>query len=397
MKLFLLLLLAVQVIGAGGAPAHPVCDGTADDTAAIQAALNIAGAVRLPAGTCLVRPLFVRSDTTIEFTPQTILRSAAEYKDGESLLTIAGAANVTVRGNGGAIVMNRAEYTSGERRHGVLIQGSAGVRIYDLISSGSGGDGFYIGASAGRPFSEDVELHRCVADGNRRNGLSVVSAKNALIDGGEFRGTSGTLPESGIDVEPNGPSDGMENIRIRGVLTSHNHGGGITVAPSGLGAAKGKSISVDIDGFTSREDGGNGTGGGIRLAMPGPPFRLAYEIAGEIRISNAVVIDPSAWGVAVERWVALAPRAVFRDVTVYTPNAKGTGTADFGWSGAENAIAANSGFVVALTSAETGAGSRRVEFRRCRAEDRRPKPTMQHPFYLHSANGTAIDAVFEDR
>lgn len=49
------------------------------DTEAIQAALDLSRTVRLPAGTCVVRPLFVRSDAAIGFTPQTTLRAGHAF------------------------------------------------------------------------------------------------------------------------------------------------------------------------------------------------------------------------------------------------------------------------------------------------------------------------------
>jgi len=169
------------------------------------------------------------------------------------------------------------------------------------------------------------------------------------------------------------------------------------VAPAGLGAAPGGAISLEIDGLTSENDGGNSTGGGIRLALPGPPFRLTHEIGGEIRVSNALIVDPSSWGVAVSRWVRQAPRAVFQNVVVYNPNAEGTGVTDFGWSAAENEMSVNSGFVVSTIAADANAGSQRIEFRECRAEDRRPRPTMGQAFYVHSAApGARADVVRED-
>ena len=372
--------------------------GAVDDTAAIQSILNTRRFVRFAAGVCVVGPLFVRSDTVVEFAPATVLKARPGYAQGESLLSVVDAANVTIRGNGGAIVMNGAEYTSGEQRHAMIIQGSSGVTIERLTAYGSGGDGFYIGAGYKHAFSENIELRQCLADHNRRNGLSIVSGKNVTIDGGEFRETGGTLPESGIDVEPNGPSDRAEHIRILGVRTRNNRGGGLTIAPAGLGAAPGGAISLEIDGLTSENDGGNAVGGGIRLALPGPPFGLAHEIGGEIRLVNARVLEPKGWGVAVaHRWVRQAPRAVFQNVVVRNPNAEGTGRADFGWSGAENEMAANSGFVVSTLAADAHAGSQRIEFRQCRAEDRRAQPMMRQAFYVHSETpGAEADVVRED-
>jgi len=180
------------------------------------------------------------------------------------------------------------------------------------------------------------------------------------------------------------------------VRTQRNRGGGLTLAPAGLGAAEGRSISVTVEDFTSHDDGGNRTGGGIRLALPGPPFQLAHKVSGDVRVMRARIVNPSAWGVAVSRWVANAPRAVFEDVIVQNPNAAGSGAADFGWSAGENAIAANEGFVVALLAADAGAGAQRVEFRRCRVEDRSRSLGERHGFFVHSSNPESkTDVVFE--
>ncbi len=224
----------------GDSVAEAVRCGAPDDTAAIQTILNTRRFARFAPGVCVVGPLFVRSDTVIELAPATVLQTRPGYAEGQSLLTIADAANVTIRGHGGALAMNRAEYTSGEQRYALIIQGSSNVSVEQLTASGAGGDGFYIGAGATHPYSENVELRHCVADHNRRNGLSIVSGKNVLIDGGEFRETQGTMPEAGIDVEPDEPWQRAENIRIRGVLTRHSRGGGFLVAPSGTGDPAGR-------------------------------------------------------------------------------------------------------------------------------------------------------------
>jgi len=390
-----LLSMALLAVTASGQNLTAVRCGTPDDTAAIQTALNSGKPVLLPPGICVVQPLYVRGDTVIEFHPKTVLQSKAGYVEGQSLLNIVDVSNVTIRGNGGAIRMNKGEYTSGDQRHGLLIKGSSEVRIYDLTSAGSGGDGFYIGNGKLHSYSSNIALYNCTADNNRRNGLSVVSGRNVLVAGGEFRNSIGTLPESGIDIEPNVPTDRVENVSILDLKTHDNHGGGITVAPYALGAAEGNSISLNIHGVTSRNDSKIAIGGGIRLTMPDPPFALAHDIGGRITISDVEVKDPNSWGVSVSRWVSKAPRVVFQKVTVYNPNATGRGRADFGWSFKENAIAANSGFVVAVTPADEGSQTQRVEFLNCRAWDQRNKPRMLREFYIHSsAPAKRIDVFF---
>jgi hypothetical protein len=67
---------------------------------------------------------------------------------------------------------------------------------------------------------------------------------------------------------------------------------------------------------------------------------------------------------------------------------------EFGWSAGEDAVAAHSGFVVAMTAAEPTPLSGRLEFIDCRAEDRRREPSMRLGFYIHSsAPGKRIDAL----
>jgi hypothetical protein len=68
----------------------------------------------------------------------------------------------------------------------------------------------------------DVRLER----GNRQ-GLSVVSARDMIIEGSTFAGTKGTLPQAGIDFEPNRPDERLENITVRDCRFVGNRGAGI--------------------------------------------------------------------------------------------------------------------------------------------------------------------------
>lgn len=76
--------------------------------------------------------------------------------------------------------------------------------------------------------SSDIVIARIVSTGNRRQGLSIGGARNVRVLDSEFSDTSGTSPQCGIDIEPDGP-DSTRDVRIRGCLMRRNAAYGILV------------------------------------------------------------------------------------------------------------------------------------------------------------------------
>jgi len=137
--------------------------------------------------------------------------------------------NVRIEGPGAMVVSRRSDYATDEWRHGVYVFGAKRVLIEGLESSSHGGDGFYIGGPPGHP-STDIIIKGCRAENNRRQGLSITSARRVRIVDCEFVNTNGTAPEFGIDLEPNEPTDYMEDIILLRPRTVSNRGGGILIA-----------------------------------------------------------------------------------------------------------------------------------------------------------------------
>jgi hypothetical protein len=135
---------------------------------------------------------------------------------------------VRIVGAGARIIASRAAYTTGEQRHGVFIFGSSRVVIDGLESSSQGGDGFYVGGPSGYA-STDIVLKRCSARDNRRQGLSITSARRVRVVDCVFGETAGTAPQYGVDLEPNHPTDVLDRIFIVRPTTRANVGGGIMV------------------------------------------------------------------------------------------------------------------------------------------------------------------------
>src|SRR5690606_10482028 len=119
------------------------------------------------------------------------------------------------------ILMDRDDYTADEQRHGLRIRGDCeNIRVEGLESSNTGGDGFYVGSSdssSGVP--TNVYLIGLKGDNNRRQGLSIQSARHLRVIDCQFTNTDGTSPESGIDIEPDSATDVLDDIVIRNVRT----------------------------------------------------------------------------------------------------------------------------------------------------------------------------------
>jgi hypothetical protein len=60
--------------------------------------------------------------------------------------------------------------------------------------------------------------------GNNRQGISVITAENLLIEGCVFRDTQGTAPQAGIDFEPNHPEERLVHCVLRNCRSEANSG-----------------------------------------------------------------------------------------------------------------------------------------------------------------------------
>jgi hypothetical protein len=81
-------------------------------------------------------------------------------------------------------------------------------------------------------FSSDFVFRECIAENNYRQGMSIINARNFIIEGGEYRGTNGTAPQAGIDVESNSGAVVPGNARGRfvGVKFTNNAGYGLLLS-----------------------------------------------------------------------------------------------------------------------------------------------------------------------
>ena len=163
-------------------------DGKTDDTAAIQSAIDdVAGAngtVFVPDGIYMVdavrgKSLRLGSDMTLKLADNAVLKAFPNKSKNYAVLTIAEASNVWV--TGGTLEGERDQHKgkSGEWGMGIHIGKNAKhITISSVAAKKMWGDGFYVDNA------EDVRFCSILADGNRRQGLSIIDAKRLLVAAG---------------------------------------------------------------------------------------------------------------------------------------------------------------------------------------------------------------------
>ncbi len=126
----------------------------------------------------------------------------------------------------------------------------------------SGGDGIYLGSTSAHPYCEEVIIHDVICRDHHRQGISVISAVNLLIEDCVLSDTDGTAPEAGIDLEPNSSNEKFVNVVVRNCRMENNSGAGILLYPVNLNEES-EPLSIRFERCTIKggKDAGIGIGG----------------------------------------------------------------------------------------------------------------------------------------
>lgn len=205
-----------------------------DATQSLQAALNSKAkkvVVENLGSPWIVTTIELPSDKEIVFESAVVVEAKrGEFLGkGDCLFVARGRRRLTIRGENATFRMHKADYHAlpyepAEWRHALSIRGCRDVLIEGLTLSESGGDGIYLGVGADGATNRDITIREVVCDGNNRQGISVITAENLLIENCVFRNTQGTAPEAGIDFEPNRPEERLVNCLLRNCRSENNRG-----------------------------------------------------------------------------------------------------------------------------------------------------------------------------
>jgi parallel beta-helix repeat protein len=234
--------VSAATLNVKNAPYSAHGDGTSDDTAHIQSAINAAGAgdmVYVPDGTYLINTLYasgkyglvMRDNMTFLMASNAVLQGMTNTATVYALIVASYKTNLTIAG--GTIVGEKSDrevsYDSEDYGMGIQIQGCYNVTVSNVVARDCWGDGFYL------PYypSTNITFVNCTADGNRRQGMSIEYVYNLLITNCTFSRTAGTPagPCAGIDIEPYEAGQVVRDVLITHCLFTNNAGGGVLVAP----------------------------------------------------------------------------------------------------------------------------------------------------------------------
>jgi len=300
-----------------------------DATEALQAAIN-SGAKRVIVPNMtrdwIVRPITLAGDQELVLEEGVVITAKrGEYRGkGDSVLRATDVSNLTIRGYGATVRMQKEDYIVGkvlldlgwnrwfgqyekaEWRMPLALGGCTNVKVYGLTLRDSGGDGIYVDGSAKQPYSKDIHIKDVVCDNNYRQGISIIGADGLLVENCVFANTWGTPPSAGADLEPDSPKNILRDIVFRNCLFKDNYGDGIEVFLSNLTADSGDvSILFENCRVTSK------WGPGIRVTKvqdTGP--------GGFIEFRDCVVENTEAYGIKVQEKSADRARLKFINCTI---------------------------------------------------------------------------------
>lgn len=269
--------LDVKSFGAKG-------DGIADDTAALQAAVNAAtsgATVFVPDGTyrvttadgaCKTRGLVLMGSMTLSLASNAILQAIPNACPSYALVHIVGTSDVNIVG--GTLLGDRAGHagTAGESGQCLWLEGTSNVSLRHVAIKECWGDGIYLGGTD----NHNVTVCSVNVDHVRRNGISIVAADGVTIDASSFDNTQGTAPQSGIDLEPNA-GQRVTHVSVTRSSFSHSGGHGFQVT-----TATGPISSSSFRGNTITQSGDYG------VLLTGTDLIFADNI-----------VDGSSWGIVI--------------------------------------------------------------------------------------------------
>lgn len=232
-------------------------NGDVDYTEYLQKGLDLNNEVELPNFPILINSngLNLNSNQTIHFKDYSQLLMKENDLDRYSILNLKNIKNVTIYNPN--LVGDRKYHQGkkGEWGMGISILSSENIEICNPRIRDCFGDGIYIGEihhseqkfyKISNTYSNNVIIEGGTLDSNRRNGISIINAKNVSITNITISNSSGTPPETGICLEPNGNSQYLDNIQILNAVLKNNTQYGIAYVPSRFYGNKSKTVNITV-------------------------------------------------------------------------------------------------------------------------------------------------------
>jgi len=289
-----------------------------DATSAFVAAINSGSSfvvIDKQSSDWVIKPtkFFDTRDMTIIFEQGVVLRAKSGAFPGTNdiLVNLVRPKNLTIKGYGATFRMNKSEYNSGEHRHTLSIVKGNNVTVQGLTLKDSGGDGVIIAGDSQGAYSQNITIEDVICKNNRRQGMTITSAKDVWVRNSQFLQTNGTNPKAGVDLEPDHQNERLVNINFSNCKFSGNDGAGLHLTTLKLnGSSIPISVTIKDSEFSSNAKNSTGAAGDSEVYLSQGDH--SNPVGGEIRFER-VNFTGGKHRILLSRKAADSYKAVFKD------------------------------------------------------------------------------------
>ena len=202
-------------------------DGTTDDTTAIQTAFNYVKNINIPSGTYMIdadTTLLPNSGNRIRLDSDATLKAITNDLTHYRIIHLVDVVDVEI--SGGTIEGDRLTHTGDSGEWGACMRAVGDcdkIYIHDINLINAWGDGLSV-IITGSMVTERVHVKNA-----RRNGYSIAQAGNFTSNDDLIEDTNGTLPQYGVDIEPDLGTEFLKNVVFNNLTTKNNASGGIEI------------------------------------------------------------------------------------------------------------------------------------------------------------------------
>lgn len=217
-------------------PKNYVRDASIDYTSYLQKALDGNSNVLMPDFPILINHhgLNLKSNQKVTFQKNSILILKANSETHYAMLNLKNVTKVTVVNP--KLIGDKLTHKDdeGEWGMGINIISSSDIDIINPQISKTWGDGIYIGeikVAEKKSIVKDsysnnnIKITNGLIDNCLRNGISIISGINVIIDGTTIQNIDTKAPRAAIDIEPNHAGNVIKDIQIKNITTKNNFNG----------------------------------------------------------------------------------------------------------------------------------------------------------------------------
>jgi len=205
-------------------PLGYVKNGTVDYTYYIQQTIDNHQILIFPNFPLLVNDsgLNIPFNRTLIFEEGSVILLRPSDKTFYNIFNIENVSNVILHN---PKIIGDRDYHLGEKGEagcGIGIRGSNNITVNNGNISNCWGDGIYIGQYKKKYGSKNIVIKNTILDRNRRDGISIISLNNLLMENLTASNSNGAEPMAGINFETNNSDCVMSKIQVLNPVTKNN-------------------------------------------------------------------------------------------------------------------------------------------------------------------------------